>query len=220
VTLPVGDYEATLTDPQLQILFVSHRRSCNTPQHCEPSTMDTETVAFRVTGTIPLPPPTLNRFNYLPHSHTVDDIYTDNTARAFVGRGGAAALTTMHCHDIYMRRRPRTWVRPSWPLCLSLGSHRTKTQIQHNVCDSCLLHSCKWSASKSCFLAADGHRVAQTPCGDIYRLLSLGQGVQFCTRERVHSSLHAAPPECEHVKEIHSMGLSDAGGSARIASRP
>jgi hypothetical protein len=79
---------------------------------------------------------------------------------------------------------------------------------------------CIWSASKCCFLAADGHRVAQTPYGDIYRLLSLGQGVQFCTRERMHSSLHVAPLDSEHVKEVHSMGLSDAGGSARIASRP
>jgi hypothetical protein len=110
VALPIGDYVASLTDPQLQVLFVSQQRSSHSAQHCKLSTVDAESVAFRVTESLPQPPATLNRFNYLPHSHTVDDIYTDNTARAFVGRGGAANLTTMHCHDIYTRRRPRIWV--------------------------------------------------------------------------------------------------------------
>lgn len=105
--LPSGLYEAKLTDPHLQFLFLNcHHRNSPFSTHPAPS----GSISFRVTAkpTAAQHEPGSNRFNYLPHTHTVDHIYTDNTARAFVGQGGATGQYV--AYDIYTRRKPRLQV--------------------------------------------------------------------------------------------------------------
>ena len=111
VLLPAGEYEAAVADPQLKVMFVSEQGHAGAAQRCPLHVDAGDTVCFRVSPTAPHPGATMNRFDYLPHSLTVDDIYTDNTACAFVAKGGSGQLTTGRCFDVYTRRRPRTWVR-------------------------------------------------------------------------------------------------------------
>lgn len=105
--LPSGLYEAKLTEPHLQFLFLNcHHR--NSPYSTHPARSGS--ISFRVVSTpgATQHEPCSNRFNYLPHTHTVDHIYTDNTARAFVGQGGATGQYV--AYDIYTRRKPRLQV--------------------------------------------------------------------------------------------------------------
>lgn len=91
------------------------RRDRTRTQKCSPT--DHEVIQFRVQEGSNLQRPTQNRFSHLPHDHFTEDIYTDNTARAFVSRGGAQSSYTSY--EIYTRRRPRVQVRyrPGQSLC-------------------------------------------------------------------------------------------------------
>jgi hypothetical protein len=102
--LPAAVYEASLTDDCLQVLFVSCRQQHEGPEECEPAAAVGSAIRFRVTEAMQPQSPGANRFNFLPHSHNVADVYTDNTARAFVSRGGA--LTSCLTYEVYTRRRP------------------------------------------------------------------------------------------------------------------
>ena len=111
--LPEGCYEASLTDPHLQFVFLhhhTHQQPLNTPP-ASPGA-----ISFRVTAANANHAPGENRFNYLPHSHAVNKIYTDNTAQAFVGQGSTS--DTVFAYDIYTRRRPQLVVRFHETLCI------------------------------------------------------------------------------------------------------
>jgi hypothetical protein len=114
--LPSGLYEAKLINPHLQFLFLHcHHRSSPHSTHPAPR----GSISFQITAKpgATQHEPGSNRFNYLPHTHNVDQIYTDNTARAFVGQGGATGQYV--AYDIYTRRKPRLQVcHPSPKHCL------------------------------------------------------------------------------------------------------
>lgn len=102
--LPAGMYEAKLADPHLQFLFMRSRRGQN---EGGTNPARSNSVAFRVTPSLLQHQPGANRFTYLPHSHVVDHMYTDNTAQKFVGKGGTPPCLQ---YDIYVRRKPQLQV--------------------------------------------------------------------------------------------------------------
>ena len=110
--LPVGMYEAKLADPHLKFLF-SQSRHGNSDCGIKPARSNA--VAFRVTPSLLQHESGSNRYNYLPHSHVVDNMYTDNTAQRFVGKGGAPPCLQ---YDIYVRRKPllKVCVTQPWDL--------------------------------------------------------------------------------------------------------
>jgi hypothetical protein len=99
--LPLGVYEAKLKDPHLQFLFLHHRAG----QHqirLPPASQNA--VSFRIMPADSAHQAGVNRFNFLPHSHAVDKMYTDNSAQAFVGQGGDSDAFV--AYNIYTRRKP------------------------------------------------------------------------------------------------------------------
>jgi hypothetical protein len=132
--LPSGLYEAKLNNSHLQFLFL-HCHHRNNPHSAPPGSPGS--ISFQITakpGATQYEPRS-NRFNYLPHAHTVDQIYTDNTARAFVGQGGATGQYV--AYDIYTRRKPRLQVRHPSPKSCLLASTTTTTILESSCsCDA------------------------------------------------------------------------------------
>eukprot|EP00899_Mesostigma_viride_P004770 jgi/Mesvir1/14294/Mv09720-RA.1 len=106
--LPPGSYLATLGDPSLSLQFASRNNRARMEG------MDLSRTAGRIPFTLVAPRPRVvtsrsNRFEYDADSLLVEDIYTDNTAHAFVGSGKGHGQYLPW--DLFVRRRPRLRVQ-------------------------------------------------------------------------------------------------------------
>lgn len=102
--LPIGMYEAKLADPRFTFLF--SKCHCG-DRDCGAKPSRSSAVAFRLAPTMLQHEPGINRYTYLPHSHVADNIYTDNTAQKYIGKGGMPPCLQ---YDIYVRRKPQLQV--------------------------------------------------------------------------------------------------------------